>query len=167
MLHGLIYAKQAEHLNDDPDHAFIHEVHSYFGEGTQLQELYITHSLLSDPDWDTLAEAAKWSRENAMTLADTHWVGGDPAKLEVYGWAAWSPMKGIVTLRNPSDQPQSFSIDITKAFELPPGAPHEYNAHSPWKSDAKDSAYRLVPGESYQFQLRPFEVLNLEAVPTH
>lgn len=106
MLHGLIFARHADRLGIDPGHDFPDEVHSYFGEGTQLQEMYITPSLLSGQDWDVLAEAAKWSRENAKTLEDSHWIGGDPALLEVYGWAAWSSEKAIVTLRNPSDQPE-------------------------------------------------------------
>jgi hypothetical protein len=165
MLHGIIYARQAEHLSDDPGHAFAHEVHSYFGEGTQLQELYITHTLLSDDNWDTLAEAANWSRRNAESLADTHWIGGDPARLQVYGWAAWSAKKGIITLRNPSDKPQSISLDVGQAFELPKGAPQKYSAHSPWKSDANEKPLRLVAGTEHAFQLRPFEVLNLEATP--
>jgi hypothetical protein len=165
MLHGIIYAKQAEHLTNDPTHAFVHEVHDYFGGGTQLQELYITHSLLSDENWDTLAEAANWSRQNASTLVDTHWIGGDPAKLEVYGWAAWSPDKGIFTLRNPSDHPQAFSIDVAKAFELPSDAPRKFTAHSPWKGDQNEKPILLLAGKTHTFHLRPFEVLNLEAVP--
>jgi hypothetical protein len=162
MLHGIIYAKQAEHLTDDPTYAFTHEVHDYFGGGTQLQELYITHSLLSDENWDTLAEAAKWSRGNASILVDTHWIGGDPAKLEVYGWAAWSPKKGIITLRNPADYPQTFSTEISKAFELPSGAPRKFAAHSPWKEDQNTKPVTLLAGKTHVFYLRPFEVLTLE-----
>lgn len=165
MLHGIIYARQAEHLDADPDDAFLHEVRDYFGEGTQLQELYITHSLLSPADWDVLAEAANWSRHNAVTLADTHWIGGDPARLEVYGWAAWSPEKGILTLRNPSDKPQTFSLDIGRAFELPAGAPQKFLAHSPWKSHQNPRPIALATGESHIFELQPFEVLTLETVP--
>ncbi|MGB9467940.1 MAG: enterotoxin, partial [Candidatus Acidiferrum sp.] len=167
MLHGIIYARRAQHLNKDPKHAFTHEVHDYFGTGTQLQELYITHSLLSADNWDVLAEAANWSRQNAATLADAHWIGGDPAKLEVYGWAAWSAEKGIITLRNPSNRPQSFSLDVGQAFELPPGAPKNFSAHSPWKLDQGEKAISLAAGEPHTFQLKPFEVLNLEAIPAH
>ena len=47
MLHGLIYARQAEHLDSDPGNDFTNEVHDYFGTGTQLQEMYISHALLS------------------------------------------------------------------------------------------------------------------------
>jgi hypothetical protein len=165
MLHGIIYAKQAEHLGDDPQHVFVHEVHEYFGTGTQLQEMYITHTLLTDNDWDTLAEAAKWSRQNAETLADTHWIGGDPGKLQVYGWASWSPEKGIVTLRNPSDNLQSFTLDVAKVFELPGGMPRKFTAHSPWKANEGASVIALKAGEPHVFKLQPFEVLTLEALP--
>jgi hypothetical protein len=165
MLHGIIYARQAQHLSDDPKHAFVHEVHSYFGTGTQLQELYISHALLSDSDWDVLAEAANWARPNQAILADTHWVGGDPGKLQVYGWASWAPEKGILTLRNPSDHLQTFSIDIGEAFDLPQDEPRKFNAHPPWKADANTAAIPLVAGKPHTFSLEPFEVVTLEAVP--
>ena len=86
MLHGLIYARHAQNLDTDPGKDFAQEVHSYFGSGTQLQEMYMSHSLLQKEDWDTLAEAAQWSRHNADVLIDTHWIGGDPSKLEVWGF---------------------------------------------------------------------------------
>jgi hypothetical protein len=162
MLHGLIYARQAEHLDSDPGNDFTNEVHDYFGTGTQLQEMYISHALLSKSNWDVLAEAANWSRRNAGTLRDTHWIGGDPGKLEVYGWAAWSRAKGILTLRNPSDQRQSISLDVGGAFELPAGAPRRFVASSPWKQDRAMPPVRLAAGEEHVFTLEPFEVLTLE-----
>ena len=165
MLHGIIYAKHAKHLADDPGHDFAAEVRSYFGTGTQLQELYVTPALLTDADWDVLAEAANWSRANAATLVDTHWVGGDPAKLAVYGWAAWSPAKGILTLRNPSDQPATFPVDVAKVFELPAGAATRFTAKSPWKDQQAKPAVELTAGTAHDFALQPFEVLTLEATP--
>jgi hypothetical protein len=165
MLHGIIYAHHAEHLDADPEKDFANEVHSYFGSGTQLQEMYITHSLLSAEDWNTLAEAAKWARGNADVFVDTHWIGGAPDKLEVYGWAAWSPGKGILTVRNPSDKPQSLRIDVGEVFELPVQAPKKYQARSPWHADQGSEAIRLLAGEKHTFNLKPFEVLNLEALP--
>lgn len=166
MLHGLIYARQAEHLQSDPGNDFTNEVHSYFGSGTQLQEMYISHALLSESNWDTLAEAGNWSRRNAEVLRDTHWVGGDPGRLEVYGWAAWSSAKGILTLRNPSDKRQSILIDVGHAFELPPNSARRFLARSPWKADQNDSPVSLAAGQQDTFTLQPFEVLTLEALPT-
>jgi hypothetical protein len=165
MLHGIVYGQAAAHLGTDPGGDFRNEVRSFFGTGTQLQELYLTPSLLTPADWDVLAEAAKWSRRNDATLVDTHWIGGDPRLLEVYGWAAWSPAKAIFTLRNPSAQAQDFSVDIADAFELPTGAARIFSAHSPWADAASQLAIQLETGKPHAFHLAPFEVLNLEAIP--
>jgi hypothetical protein len=168
MLHGLVYAQKAPHLSDDPGDDFKNEVRSYFGSGTQLQEMYITPGLLKATDWDVLAEAAKWSRQNAMTLKDTHWIGGDPRWLEVYGWAAWSPEmggKGIVTLRNPSDQAQEFTLEIGSALELPASAARHYSARSPWADGAGLPAMEFKAGEPQAIRLAPFEVKTLELSP--
>ena len=163
MLHGLIYAQHAKDLNSDPGNDFPDEVHSYFGTGTQLQEMYITPSLLSSENWDALAAAAKWSRNNADILLDTHWIGGDPRKLEVYGWAAWSPEKAIVTLRNPSDHAQEFLLDVNRVFELPSGAARSYRVSNVWSSG--DVPKQLATGRKQKIELKPFEVLTLEATP--
>jgi hypothetical protein len=165
MLHGLIYAQYAKNLGTDPNNDFADEVHDYFGTGTQLQEMYITPSLLSQENWDAIAEAAKWSRKNADILRDTHWVGGDPAKLEVYGWASWSAEKAILVLRNPSDSPQRFPLDVGQAFEIPVGAPTQFQARSPWARDRSRQPLRVNAGTPYLFSLAPFEVLTLEAIP--
>ncbi len=165
MLHGIIYAKRVEFLNTDPQGDFRDEVESFFGSGTQVQEMYITPSLLSSSNWDELARAAIWSRKNAQTLKDSHWIGGDPERLQVYGWASWSSKKAIIVLRNPSNQPQTFSLDIQPALELPVGAPQNYLGRDPWKPDASSTVLPLHAGHSVQIQLKPFEVRTLDAEP--
>lgn len=165
MLHGIIYAKLARKLDTDPKNDFPAEVRSFFGSGTLLQELYITPSLLTKENWDTLAASAKWSRENAETLKDTHWVGGDPEQGQVYGWAAWSPKKGILTLRNPSGKAGTIELDAAKMFELPEGAPQSYELTSPYK-DQKQTGIAIQAGEPHEFTLAPYEVLVFEANPT-
>lgn len=164
MLHGLVYARHAQKLETDPNGDFSDEIRTYFGTGTQLQEMYVTPTL-TGAEWDTLAEAAKWSRRNAATLVDTHWLGGDPKKLEVYGWASWSPEKGIVTLRNPSTEPRRFALDVASAFELPDGASREFTARSPWQHDRTRAPVRLRAGSEHVLDLGPFDVVTLEATP--
>jgi hypothetical protein len=165
MLHGLIYAKRANKLDTDPSGDFTDEIRSYFGTGTQLQEMYVTPSLLSQRNWDTLAEAANWSRRNADILVDTHWIGGDPRRLEVYGHAAWSLRGGILSLRNPSDKPQSIAIDVARAFELPETAAPAYTARSAWGEDRSRAPISLRARSEHVFDLKPFEVVTLEADP--
>ena len=164
MLHGIIYAKQAHGLNYDTNNILKSEIRAFFGNGTQLQEMYITPSLMSAENWDALAEAAKWSRTNAETLVDTHWVGGAPAERQIYGWASWSPKKGILTLRNPSGRAGQIKIDPAKVFELPEGAPQHYTIVNPFP-DQKLEATKLSAGEETTFKLQPFEVLVVEAWP--
>jgi hypothetical protein len=169
MLHGMIYARFRKNLDSDPGNDFRNEIRSYFGTGTQLQEMYITPSLLTSSNWDDLAEAAKWSRANAEVLKDTHWVGGDPAWAEVYGWASWTSAqtsaKGILVLRNPSDQPKTIRLKLQDVFELPPGAARTYTAKSPWKEDANRAALIVDAQQPHEYKLAPFEVLTLEMKP--
>ena len=141
------------------------EVRSFFGTGTQLQELYVTPQLLPPAMWDVLAEGAAWSRTSADILADVHWIGGDPGKQEVYGYAAWSPRMGILTLRNPGSKPGSLAVDVARAFELPPDAAKQYRLMSPWK-DRPQPERTARAGRSETFQLAPFEVLMFEALPS-
>jgi hypothetical protein len=159
MLHGMIYAQKAEHLGDDPGHDFANEVRSYFGSGVGLQEMYVTPSLLSADDWDVLASAARWSRANAEVLRDSHWIGGDPGRLEPYGWAAWRPGKAFITLRNPDARPQAMLLDVGRALELPPGEPKAWTAREVWSPQAP--ARLFTAGEAATVTLKPFEVLTL------
>lgn len=165
MLHGIIYARENHRLDTDPGHDFANEVHSYFGSGTALQELYITPELLSTEDWDVLAEAARWSRQNANVLRDTHWIGGDPGRLDVYGWASWTPAKAILTLRNPSDKPQLAVIDLDRQLQLPPGAVRRFKVNSPWKNAIQPAVSTLDADKPETVTLQPFEVMTLELTP--
>jgi hypothetical protein len=141
------------------------EVRSYFATGVALQELYINPARMSDGAWDALAEAARWARAKADILADSHWIGGDPAQGEVYGFAAWRAGKGILALRNPDDAPASITVEIGLAFELPEGAPGEYVLASPWAEGEGGPGVVVAAGRPHILRLAPFEAIVLEARP--
>ncbi|MES2404520.1 MAG: enterotoxin, partial [Pseudomonadota bacterium] len=134
--------------------------------GTDLQEMYITPSLLTKQDWDTLAEAAKWSRANAGVLRDTHWIGGDPGRLDVYGWAAWSSSKSFITLRNPDDKPRLAILDVGRQLQLPNGAARSFDVSDVWHSGGDDVPKTLDVEKQTTIMLQPFEVLTLQLTPT-
>lgn len=141
------------------------EVRSFFATGTQLQELYITPKKLTPEMWDSLAEGAAWSRENADVLVDAHWIGGDPAEGQVYGVAAWSPRLGTLMLRNPAASPADFSLDIGRALELPEGAAREYRLVWPWSGSPPRPEMTVRAGESARVELAPFETAVFEVMP--
>lgn len=144
---------------------FKDDVRGFFGSGTGLQELYIQPGRLTPQDWDVLAEAAKWSRSHADVLVDTHWIGGDPGRLELYGYASWSPRKGVLMLRNPANRPQTYSLEIQTAFELPLGAPRKYALRSAWAEDRDQQPLSAEAGVALSIPLAPFEIRVLEATP--
>jgi len=164
MIHGIMINTGCRVKSFD-EKDIIDEIRSFFACGVNLQELYVSPELMTGPAWDALAGAAKWSRTNADVLADTHWVGGDPTKAEVYGWAAWNCRKGILSLRNPSDESATMALDLAGALELPEGAASRYTLHNVWGTRADLDGRTLDAAESLDVNLAPFEVITMELNP--
>ncbi|WP_233868836.1 enterotoxin [Paraburkholderia adhaesiva] len=162
MLHGIIFAQMHTRLNVRHGAAFQHEVRSYFASGTQLQELYVTPALLSGEDWDAVAQAARWTRTQAGVLVDSHWIGGVPEELDVYGWAAWAAPAGIIALRNPRDRAQTFVLDLRRDLELPGLAAGRFAVRDVWGGSSANVPAWIDAGREHPLKLAPFEVRVLE-----
>ena len=57
-------------------------------------------------------------RANAETVMDTRSMGGKPSDRPVFGLTFWSPKKGILTLRDPSNHPTSIDLNAAKPTKL-------------------------------------------------
>ena len=158
---GIIIAKfgipfeLAKDNNDISD-----DIWAFFATGVNLQELYINPHYLSTVNWDCLAKASTWAKENEGNMPDVHWIGGDPGRGDVYGYAAWSPQKAYLMLRNPSKEEKSFKVNVAGIFELPHDVKNNYRFYDA-KTDSKES---LAQGQSFTIILHPFEVKVLNAV---
>ncbi|GMV36627.1 MAG: hypothetical protein AMXMBFR61_11350 [Fimbriimonadales bacterium] len=164
MLHGVTFAPHAPELADDPGNDLPCEIWSLFASGTQLLELYVSPSLMTDERWDLLAAAARWVRSRAEGLRDTHWVGGDPGDMEPYGWASWSPEKQVLCLRNPSDAPRAFPVCPRLVWQ-PPALESFYRFQTVWRSHGAGEPFVLGADEEHPMALAPYEVVVLEAAP--
>ena len=91
-------------------------------------------------------------------------AGLDPGEGRVYGYAAWTPRLGIVTLRNPGTAAASFPLDVGRAFELPPSASKEYRLTRLWKR-GQSQPTTVRAGKAETVPLAPFEVAVFEAAP--
>jgi hypothetical protein len=161
MYHGICIADNGlPGKLDMSDKDIADEIWSFFATGTSLQELYVNPHKLSSKNWDCLADAINWSKKNEKILADVHWIGGDPGKGEIYGKAAWSPEKSIITLRNPSLKIKKIHIDVSHFLELPVNATKDYI----FKVVGKDKEI-VATGKSFDLVLQPFEVKILEGYP--
>lgn len=170
--HGIAQRMPNAETAKDPDakaeslNSFRHEAWMAAGLGSTLGELYISPRLMPPEYWDVLAEAVKWSRSHEAILMDNHWMGGAPERLEVYGYAAWTPKGGgVLTLRNPSDKPQTYALDIGRAFELPAGAPRKYRLAPVIRPAPANLPQEAEAGREAVIQLAPFEVIVLTATP--
>jgi hypothetical protein len=163
MVVGIAYANLGHPIKciNDNLEDFKDMVWSCFGAGSSLQELYISHDRMKPEFWPILAEAAKWAQENEDVLKDTHWIGGSPINLEVYGFASWKPGKGIITLRNPSDSPQTFMLNLKTLFELPSSDTGKYTVTNRLESEA--DAISVLTTKPLEITLQPFELIILEA----
>ena len=164
MYHGITIAGQGIpgklEMNDKD---IADEIWSFFGTGTNLQEMYVNPHKLNSENWDCLAKAISWARQNENVLADVHWVGGDPAKEQVYGYAAWNKDHGTLMLRNPSEEKKFFVVDVRKVFELPAGIQDNYTFFDA-RAKVIDNKMPVVgSGKSFTISLEPFEVKIMNA----
>ena len=136
------------------------EIWSFFATGTNLQELYINPHKLNTANWDCLAEAAKWAKENESVMTDIHWVGGDPSKGEVYGYAAWMPDKAVLSLRNPSSVEKTYVINAVRDLDIPAGFGDKYEFYDARTNDKKP----VANSQSLTIKLQPFEVKVFNAL---
>jgi hypothetical protein len=156
------YGDAGKYEMDDKD--ISDDIWSFFGTGVSLQELYINPHKLNTANWNCLAEASTWAKENESVMADIHWIGGDPAKGEIYGYAAWSPEKAILSLRNPSKTEKTFEVNVAKVFELTDNMSDKYVFYDARTAGSAGIKQPLAQGRTFRITLLPFEVLVLNAL---
>ncbi len=161
---GIAYANLGHPMKciNDSIEDFKDMVWSALGAGSSLQELYISHDRMKPEFWPILAQAAKWAKENEGVLKDTHWVGGSPINLEVYGFASWKPGKGIIMLRNPDELTVSYDLKLDEAFELPTDNEFEFQMRDPRISEDSQIVESVTSKDTLKLLLKPFETKLLE-----
>jgi len=154
---------------------FREEIADYFSQGFNLQELYITPSLMTQGMWDVLAEGANWAHANHDVLLDAHFIGanltnadcGQTGNGNVYGVASWSERKAILMLRNPSyNTAKTITLDPQQAFDVPPY--FQYNGFTLTDNvlNTKPGApMKFDKGQSITFTVQPRSILLYEAIP--
>jgi hypothetical protein len=131
MTHGIIKGHlqklggETEPLDKFTDNALL-----YFARGVAMWELYISPDLLSDEEWEALAEflsdeewealaeSIRWAEDRFDTLRHTEMIGGDPGEREAYGYAHFSGRRGIVVARNPAMESQTLEVELSSSFGL-------------------------------------------------
>lgn len=157
---GVVFSKDVGKLAIDPEEGIRDEIRTLFAYGSQLQMANISPESMNVHNWNDLSLATHWAQKEKDVMIDTHWVGGDPSQLKIYGFAAWSAKGGAsLTLRNPSNRSQNVTIDAQSIFELPKTAPQSYELKTIYE-DQRIQELELEAGKPVTIRLKPYEVLQ-------
>ena len=117
--HDPVYGMTANDAYNRPDIKYTTEElrdHLYMlgTRGTAFWEYYYSYSMFDEEKWDVNAEAAKWIEGNFDILQKAQMIGGKPANGDVYGFSCWNGSEGIVSLRNPKDVTQTYTLTFDR-----------------------------------------------------
>jgi hypothetical protein len=118
MTHGLIKGRLQKLGAKEPLDKYANNAVLYFSRGISMWELYISPDLLTDNQWNVIAQDIKWAKSRFDLLKHTVMVGGNPSKGRTYGYAHFKVDRGIITVRNPMAKPQVLNVDLSKRLGL-------------------------------------------------
>jgi hypothetical protein len=132
-----------------------------YSRGVMMTELYLSPSIITDPEWRALGGVMKWGQTNAgVLLHDTRFIGGDPAERSIYGYAHFREGRGIVTLRNPVIESQTYKLALGESSGVMDRS-RTYRARVIYPFTANlPGEYRY--GDAPTFTLEGFEVQVIE-----
>jgi len=163
MTHGIIKGQLAliGGEKEEPE-AFANDVMMYFGRGVMMCELYLTPSLLSDSNWNSIASTIEWAKENKAVLENTKMILGNPLKREPYGYIHESSKKGILLLRNPDVCDKTVKIKISDFNgDLNPSDKYYVKIIYPYNLIMPDM---ISTDKEFSIKLNGYEVLAAEII---
>ncbi len=133
-----------------------------FGRGGFFLSTYVNPKVMNAEDWCIYAGMLKWARANTDILRHTLVVPSNLESGEPYIYAHWEGKRGILAVRNPSNESKDFPLDLARA-----GAPRDLAdaicyAQYPCREGIADG---LTAASTVRLSLEPWELVFLEIVP--
>ncbi len=130
--------------------------------GTGFIELYIKTEVLSEKDWDVMADGLKWAHKIFPYFNNPKMHGGDPKANEVYGYSGWNENGGYISIHNPSDTEQSYTLRFNQKLGMNSSTNQWYTVSSQQGSLPSTMASKVKYGEEWVLKLKPKEISVLE-----
>ena len=129
--------------------------------GTAFWEYYFSPSMFDDEKWQVNAEAANWIEDNFHILEKSKMFGGNPENGDVYGYSCWDGNEGIVSIRNPNNKPQKYTITLDRKLGVTEGLSNVYGkvVIGDQKYQSKDA---ISYGTELTYELQPLETLIIQ-----
>ena len=146
----------------DEEAGFPNHAAMAFGRGRFFVPTYINPKFMSDADWEVYAGLLKWARRNQDVLQNTVVLSSRVELHQPYAYAHWSGKRGIVAVRNPSNESQQYALNLAKA-----GAPKELSdgvcyTQYPYRKGVQEG---VTSTSTITLELAPWELVFLEIVP--
>ena len=133
-----------------------------FGRGRFFLSTYLNPKLMNAEDWRIYAGLLRWARGNRDILRNTVIVPSRVELGEPYIYAHWLGSRGILAVRNPSNESKEFTIDPRKAGAPKGLADAVCYTQYPYR---KGIAMGVRAASPLRLDLAPWELLFLEIVP--
>ena len=153
--HDPIYGNTAKVQMTDGE--FRKYLYMLASRGTAFWELYYSYNLFSPEKWQINADVLRFLREKFHILRHAQLIGESPKTGSVYGYSAWDGEEGIVTLRNPLNRVQSFSVTLDRQIGV--GEEARDMACVVWLPYSPEPMKRVWQyGDTVQVELQPHAV---------
>ncbi|MGQ7871025.1 hypothetical protein [Sunxiuqinia sp. sy24] len=130
--------------------------------GTGFVELYIVTQNLSEADWDVLADGLKWVRKVFPYFKHARMHGGNPKKMEVYGYTGWNENGGYASFHNPSEtEAKTYTFNVNRNNGTLKTLTR-LQLSSPLSNANELNSRQIGFGEELEINLKPGEVKILE-----
>jgi hypothetical protein len=146
----------------DEREGFANHAAMAFARGRFFVPAYINPRLMAEDDWRVLAGLIRWARANRELLRHTVELPSRVELGEPYAYAHWQGVRGVIAVRNPSNENREYVLDLGRAQ-----APRQLRdavcyAQYPYR---RGIAEKLHAGSTVHLTLAPWELLYLEIVP--
>lgn len=129
--------------------------------GTAFWELYYSYNMFNEAKWRINADALRFIRNDYEILKTSQFIGGCPEKAEVYGYSCWNKNRGIISLRNPGNDTQSYTVVLDEKIGVNKDCKDMKLAFvHPYEKPLSDKTYSY--GDEITFELAPLEVLIMK-----
>jgi hypothetical protein len=168
-----IAAQESFGIIHQSDYPLLNDAVTDILRGNMEQHCAINPAHMNDLRWKQFALLVKWARQNAEILQTTEpllprsWQDGKCPKLtddarmprEPYGYAHWREDRGIVMLRNPWIEPQTYPVRLAvNSYAASGGAGLTAVSIYP---EARVYGTDLKPGDTLNVPLAPYETVVL------
>ncbi|MFA9493359.1 discoidin domain-containing protein [Streptococcus sp. E17BB] len=126
--------------------------------GTGFWEFYYSYNMMDDEKWQVNGEVVNWIEANYETLKHAKFHGGKPGHGEVYGYSAWDEETGILSIRNPINSEQTYTITLDRLVGVREGMTgmHRTTVHG---DKRHDSTALTNYGDQISLTLKPYETV--------